>query len=80
MYYITLRKEDWHHSLEKLLLTCDIFVPVKDEYSLDYEPFRLNEAEHISYNMPKPATPLKNFFLPVREIFSSRQGECHSRQ
>ena len=71
MYYINIRKEDWHHSLEKLLLTSDIFVPVKDEYSLDYEPFRLDEADHISYNNPKPSTPLKNFFLPVRENVSA---------
>jgi len=71
MYYISIKKEDWHRSLEKLLISHDIFVPVKDEYSLDYEPFRLNQAEYIAYNTPKPATPLKNFFLPVRENVTS---------
>ncbi len=41
MYYINIKKEDWHSSLEKLLSSYDIFVPVKNEFSLDYEPFRL---------------------------------------
>jgi ferredoxin len=75
MFYAGIRKEDWHRSLEKLLTTYDIFVPVKDEFSLDYEPFRPDQAERIVYNTPKPATPLKNFFLPVREnVTSSRAG------
>ena len=71
MFYTGIRKEDWHRSLEKLLTTYDIFVPVKDEFSLDYEPFRPDQAEMITYNSPKPATPLKNFFLPVRENVTS---------
>jgi ferredoxin len=71
MYYITIRKEDWHRSLENLLSSHDIFVPVKDEFSLDYEPFRPGHADEIAYNIPKPATPLKNFFLPVRENVSN---------
>ena len=75
MLYAGIRKEDWHRSLEKLLATYDIFVPVKDEFSLDYEPFRPGQADKIAYNTPKPATPLKNFFLPVREnVTSAREG------
>lgn len=79
MYYISIKKEDWHRSLEKLLTSHDIFVPVKDEYSLDYEPFRLNQADHIAYNLPKPATPLKNFFLPVRENVTSARDKGRPR-
>jgi ferredoxin len=79
MYYISIKKEDWHRSLEKLLTSHDIFVPVKDEYSLDYEPFRLNQADHIAYNLPKPATPLKNFFLPVRENVTSARDKVRPR-
>jgi sulfhydrogenase subunit beta (sulfur reductase) len=76
MYYINIKKEDWHHSLERLQSQYDIYVPVKDEYSLDYEPFRLDEADQIAYNTPKPVTPLKNFFLPVREnVTSERKDE-----
>lgn len=71
MYYISIKKEDWHRSLDNLLSSHDIFVPVKDEFSLDYEPFRLDQADSIAYNLPKPVTPLKNFFLPVRENVSS---------
>jgi ferredoxin len=79
MYYISIKKEDWHRSLEKLLTSHDIFVPVKDEYSLDYEPFRPDQTENIAYNTPKPATPLKNFFLPVRENVTSFKGSNRSR-
>jgi len=79
MYYISIKKEDWHRSLEKLLPSHDIFVPVKDEYSLDYEPFRLSQAENIAYNTPKPATPLKNFFLPVRENVTSEVNNQRPR-
>jgi ferredoxin len=79
MYNINIKKEDWHLSLEKLLSAYEVFVPVKDEYSLDYEPFRLREAGKISYNYPKPATPLKNFFLPVRENVTSERGEQKPR-
>ena len=76
MYCINIKKEDWHSSLERLLSSYDIFVPVKNDFSLDYEPFRLNEADHISYNTPKPVTPLKNFFLPVREnVTASREND-----
>jgi sulfhydrogenase subunit beta (sulfur reductase) len=71
MYYISISKEDWHNSLEKLLPEYEIFIPVKNEYSLDYEPYRVSEADHVPYNEPKPATPLKNFFLPVRENVTS---------
>ncbi len=79
MYYISITKEDWHRSLEKLLTSHDIFVPVKDEFSLDYEPFRLSQAENIAYNTPKPATPLKNFFLPVRENVTSVMSNGRQR-
>lgn len=79
MYYISIKKEDWHRSLEKLLTSHDIFVPVKDEYSIDYEFFNHDHTENIAYNTPKPATPLKNFFLPVRENVSSFAGKAGSR-
>jgi len=79
MYYIGIRKEDWHRSLEKLLISHDVFVPVKDEYSIDYELFSLNRAEKIVYNIPKPSTPLKNFFLPLRENVSSSGEKQRSR-
>jgi sulfhydrogenase subunit beta (sulfur reductase) len=76
MYHLNIKKEDWHSSLERLASSYDIFVPVKNEFSLDYEPFRLKEADNILYNTPKPATPLKNFFLPVREnVTAGRESE-----
>jgi sulfhydrogenase subunit beta (sulfur reductase) len=79
MYYLNIKKEDWHCSLEKLLSSYDIFVPVKNEYSLDYEPFSPGQAKDILYNNPKPATPLKNFFLPVRENVTSGRDNSKPR-
>jgi ferredoxin len=34
---------------------------------LDYELIKPADIAKISYNKPKPATPLKSFFLPVKE-------------
>ncbi len=67
MQYLSIRKEEWDKALEKLLLSYTIFAPVKNDYSLDYELIRPGDTPGITYNVPKPATSLKNFFLPVKE-------------
>ena len=79
MYYLSINKEDWNRSLERLLSTFDIYVPVKDDHSLDYESLRPGQADNITYNTPKPATPLKNFFLPVRENVTADASKVKPR-
>jgi sulfhydrogenase subunit beta (sulfur reductase) len=67
MHYLIIHKEEWDKALEQLLLSYNIFAPVKNEYSLDYELIRPDHVSEITYNEPKPATSLKNLFLPVKE-------------
>jgi sulfhydrogenase subunit beta (sulfur reductase) len=67
MQYKCIKKEEWDKALEQLLLSFTIFATVKNDFGLDYELISQEDIERISYNRPKPATSLKNFFLPVRE-------------
>ncbi|HPM19226.1 MAG: hypothetical protein GT598_02720 [Bacteroidales bacterium] len=71
MQYLSIKKSDWDNHVDQLLLSFSVFAPVKNEYSLDYEEISSENISNISYNIPKPATPLKNFFLPVKENVTS---------
>ncbi|HUW92637.1 MAG TPA: 4Fe-4S dicluster domain-containing protein [Bacteroidales bacterium] len=76
MYYLTISKEDWDKSLGQLLLSGTIYAPVQNEFGQDYELLKLSDIQNIIYNKPKPATPLKNFFLPIKEnVTSERDAE-----
>ena len=71
MQYKCIKKEEWDKTLEQLLLSYTIFASVENEFGLDYELIRPIDIPRISYNKPKPATPLKSFFLPVKENVTS---------
>jgi sulfhydrogenase subunit beta (sulfur reductase) len=71
MKYKSIKKEEWDKAIEELLLSYTIFACVENEYGLDYELIRPADIPKISYNRPKPATPLKSFFLPVKENVTS---------
>jgi len=71
MQYKCIKKEAWDKTIEQLLLSYTIFACVENEYGLDYELIRPADILKISYNKPKPVTPLKNFFLPVKENVTS---------
>jgi sulfhydrogenase subunit beta (sulfur reductase) len=71
MQYNSITKEDWDKTLEQLLLSFTIFGCVRNEYGLDYDLINPDNISDISYNQPKPATPLKSFFLPVKENVTS---------
>jgi sulfhydrogenase subunit beta (sulfur reductase) len=68
-----INKVEWDKSIEQLLLSYSIFACVENEYGLDYELIRPEDITKISYNKPKPSTPLKNFFLPVKENVTSEK-------
>ena len=73
MRYLTIKKEEWDKTIEQLLSSYAIFAMVEDEFGLDYEMVSPANIAGISYNKAKPATPLKTFFLPVKEnVTSSR--------
>ena len=76
MYYISIEKEEWDNALAQLLSSCVIYAPLKNEFGIDYELLKPFDIKNIIYNQPKPATPLKNFFLPVKEnVTSEREAE-----
>ncbi len=79
MHYLSVNKEEWDKTLEKLLLSHLIFAPVKNAFGLDYELIRSSDIPDISYNEPKPATPLKNFFLPVKENVTGERERARPR-
>lgn len=75
MQYKSIKKEEWDKVIERLLLTHSILANVRDEYSQDYELIKPADIERIAYNKPKPATSLKNIFLPVKEnVTAERLG------
>ncbi len=57
----------WNSFLSELLRDYYIYAPFRFERHLDYSLVTKNILEDIVYNHPKPTTPLKSFFLPVKE-------------
>jgi sulfhydrogenase subunit beta (sulfur reductase) len=78
MRYLSINKEEWDVALERLLSSYTVFATISNGYGLDYEVVTAGNIRDISYDRPKPATPLKTFFLPVRENVTS--GKNAERQ
>ncbi|MBW6501776.1 MAG: 4Fe-4S dicluster domain-containing protein [Bacteroidales bacterium] len=71
MHHLIINKDEWDKALEKLLLSYTIFTPADNEFGQDYELLRPEDVSRIIYNKPKPSTPLKTFFLPLKENVTS---------
>lgn len=71
MNYYSIKKEDWDSALGFLLKTRVIYAVIENNSVLDYDIITSERIDSISYNKPKPATPLKYFFLPFRENVTS---------
>lgn len=56
---------DWHTFLLGLSKNNNVFIPVKTFDNIDYKVFA-EENQPVAYNVAKPLTPLKTFFLPVK--------------
>jgi sulfhydrogenase subunit beta (sulfur reductase) len=67
MNTISLEKQEWNGKLSQLLATFDIYAPVENDFSCDYTLLDAALVTEVVYNKPKPVTPLKQFFLPVKE-------------
>jgi sulfhydrogenase subunit beta (sulfur reductase) len=67
MSFYSIKKEEWDKILDQLILSYSVFATISNEYGQDYELLKPADIPNISYNKPKPATPLKSFFLPVKE-------------
>lgn len=75
MNYYNINKEEWDKALEKLLLSFQIFASISNEFSQDYELLTSKNIGDITYNKAKPVTPLKSFFLPVKENVTSVRND-----
>jgi ferredoxin len=71
MQFKSIKKERCDKTLEELLLSFNIFASVENEFGIDYQQVNPHNIGSISYNRAKPVTPLKTFFLPVRENVTS---------
>ncbi len=58
---------DWQKALQELSESYKIYAAVNNGNSIDYEIINNDNLKDIIYNTPKPATPLKSFFLPAKE-------------
>jgi len=67
MNRIAIPKHEWDERLNHLLSSLDLYAPVENDFSCDYVKLDAETIPEITYNKPKPVTPLKNFFLPVKE-------------
>lgn len=71
MNRIAIPKKEWDERLNQLLSSFDLYAPVVNEFSCDYVKLDAETIPEIIYNKPKPVTPLKNFFLPIKENVTS---------
>lgn len=62
-----INKEEWNDKLRSLSVSHLIYAATENLNCLDYELITESNVNRISYNKPKPVTPLKTFFLPVKE-------------
>ena len=65
--YYSLLNSDWNSAIDHLLTDYLIFAPINNYDAIDYELVDSENISEIVYNIPKPVTPLKTFFLPIKE-------------
>ena len=75
MNRIAIPKHEWDERLIQLLSSLDLYAPVENDFSCDYVKLDADTIPEIIYNKPKPVTPLKSFFLPVKENVTSSANE-----
>ncbi|HLP71901.1 MAG TPA: 4Fe-4S dicluster domain-containing protein [Bacteroidales bacterium] len=79
MRYTGIKKEEWDSALVQLLESQTIFATFSNEAGQDYELINKENVSLISYNHPGPSTPLKTFFLPVKENVTSARKKTRPR-
>ncbi|OFX83205.1 MAG: hypothetical protein A2W99_12720 [Bacteroidetes bacterium GWF2_33_16] len=65
--YYSLHISEWNKAIEKVLSDYLIYAPIKNDFTLDYELINQTNISEILYNIPKPTTPIKTLFLPIKE-------------
>lgn len=71
MKYYIINKANWEKNLKGLTGKYLVYASVNNGNTQDYQILSPSNITEISYNTAKPVTPLKSFFLPVRENVSS---------
>ena len=64
------QKWRWDDAVKFLSSKYRVYAPTLLWGTPDYQRIDASNATAILYNNPRPSTPLKNFFLPVRENVS----------
>lgn len=67
MKIYTLSKQRWLQCLQDFLSEYHLYAPIKKEESVDYEEITVEKLDSIHYDGSTPTTPLKAFYLPVKE-------------
>jgi ferredoxin len=62
--------EKWNDFLFLLRGNYNVYAPVGDEKNIEYDLISEDNLSSIVYNRPFPASPLKVFFLPIKENVS----------
>jgi sulfhydrogenase subunit beta (sulfur reductase) len=62
-----ISKANWDQNLYNIISDYDIYAPLLTDGNQDYQIIQKENINRIIYNTPKPTTPLKTFFLPVKE-------------
>jgi ferredoxin len=63
---VQISESNWHLFLREISHEMNVFVPVKEGIHIEYQFYNYDNRQPI-YNLPLPVTPLKLFFLPVKE-------------
>ncbi|MGM0647227.1 MAG: 4Fe-4S dicluster domain-containing protein [Bacteroidota bacterium] len=63
----THTRSKWEGTLLDLLDEYVVFAPYRFDDQIEYDRVTRDNVQEIIYNQPKPSTPLKTFFLPIRE-------------
>lgn len=69
-----IRWGDWERVMKKFITDYRVFAPQNYGVHMDYEPISEENMGEIVYNTPKPITPLKTFFLPVKENLTAERA------
>ncbi len=62
-----LGREQWEKWIGENLDDFDFFAPIKKWDHIDFEKITQDNFSKIIYNKPRPVSPLKSFFLPIKQ-------------
>ena len=69
----TILANDWESIIKELILFNSVYAPTQLNTHHDYELISVDNIRNIIYNRAKPVTPLKSFFLPIKENITNSQ-------